>query len=194
VPRVIHHRLYGLTPEQQERVGEQFEQLGAVREWRGDVPWVATDASSKLFEMEYLRHVREEEGEQVSGAGFIRTGGDETDVLALMLFLRDLSAEHMVRASVRDDDNPLGKLRQLEFSGGLMPSGNRLEELLSRGVVIKKVDGQQISFYSPSHPLNAEQPDRWGYRIFGIRAFASTLLEAEREALKILRAMRRLGG
>lgn len=175
-------------------MGEQFQELGAIREWRGDVPWVATDASSQLFEMEYLRHVKEEEGDQVSGAGFIRTGGDETDVLALMLFLRDLSAEHMVRASVRDDDNPLGKLRQLEFSGGLMPSGNRLEELLSRGVVIKKVEGQQISFYSPSHPLNAEQPDRWGYRIFGIRAFAPTLLEAEREALKIHRAMRRLGG
>lgn len=193
--RVVHYRIYGMSPQLQQRVEEQFGELAEVRSWRGDLPWVATDLSSSLFQMEYLRHLREAEGGEISAAGFLKTAGDETDVLILTLFLRDLSADHGVRVSVRDDDNPLAKLRYLEFRGGQMPSGNALEDLLSRRVVIKKVDGQQISFYSPSHPLNTRASAggaRWGYGIFGLRAYAPTLLEAEREALKILRAMRHL--
>ena len=191
--RVIHYRIYGLSPERQERVEEQFEALAASRSWRSDKPWAATDRSRGLFEMEFLRHVREEDGSRISAAGFVKAGGDETDVLILVLFLRDLSAEHGVRVSMRDDDNPLAKLRYLEFRGGAMPSGNELEQLLSRRVVIKKVDGKSISFYSPSHPVNAGEA-RWGYGVYGLRAFAPTLLEAEREALKIIRAMRHLDG
>jgi hypothetical protein len=195
VARVVHYRIYALSPEQQERVAGQFEALATVRGWRGDAPWVATGTSTTLFEMEFLRHLRLAEGEEVAAGGFLRSGGDEIDVLILTLFLRDLSAEYGVRVSIRDDDNPLAKLRYLEFLRGIMPSGNALEDLLSRRVVIKKVDGQAINFYSPSHPLNARTesgPSRWGYRIYGIRAYAPTLLEAEREALKILRAMRHL--
>jgi succinylarginine dihydrolase len=175
-------------------VNGQFETLAAARSWRGDAPWVATDASAGLFEMEFLRHLRLAEGADIAGGGFLRSAGDEIDVLVLTLFLRDLSAEYGVRVSIRDDDNPLAKLRYLEFKGGMMPSGNALEDLLSRGVVIKKVEGQAINFYSPSHPLNTRTvgESRWGYRIYGIRAYAPTLLEAEREALKILRAMRHL--
>lgn len=190
--RVVHYRMYGLSADRQERVEEQVEALAASRTWRSDEPWVATDRSRGLFEMEYLRHVREEDGSQVGAAGFLKAGGDETDVLILVLFLRDLSAEHGVRVLMRDDDNPLAKLRYLEFRGGIMPSGNELEELLSRRPVIKKVDGKSISFYSPSHPVNAGEA-RWGYGVYGLRAFAPTLLEAEREALKIIRAMRHLG-
>lgn len=193
--RVLHYRIFGLSAERQEAVQGRFEELCGVRSWRGDAPWVATDLSRQLFEMEFLRHVREDEGSSIDGAGFMRSAGDETDVLVLMLFLRDLSIEHGVRVSVRDDDNPLAKLRYLEFRGGRLPSGNELEDLLSRRVVIKKVDGQAISFYSPSHPLNARQTEdggRWGYGVYGIRAYAPTLMEAEREALKILRAMRHL--
>jgi hypothetical protein len=195
VARVLHYRIFGISTEQQAAVEQQFEELAAVRSWRGDAPWVATDGSRQLFEMEFLRHVQEAEGSEIKAAGFLRSAGDETDILILMLFLRDLSTEHGVRVSVRDDDNPLAKLRYLEFRGGQMPSGNALEDLLSRRVVIKKVDGQAISFYSPSHPMNARQMDdggRWGYGVYGIRAHAPTLLEAEREALKILRAMRHL--
>jgi hypothetical protein len=190
--RVAHYRIYGLSADRQERVEEQVEALAASRTWRSDKPWVATDRSRGLFEMEYLRHIREEDGSQVGAAGFLKAGGDETDVLILVLFLRDLSAEHGVRVLMRDDDNPLAKLRYLEFRGGIMPSGNELEELLSRRPVIKKVDGKSISFYSPSHPVNAGEA-RWGYGVYGLRAFAPTLLEAEREALKIIRAMRHLG-
>ena len=188
--RVVHYRLHSVTSEQLERVEEQFAALAGAREWRGDAPWVATQRSTELFAMEYLRHVREEEGAGVSAAGFLRLAGDET------VFLRDVSEEHGVRVSVRDEDHPLSKLRYLEFHGGRLPSGNSLEQLLSRRGVNKKVDGRAITFYAPSHPLNAGRADeavRWGYQVGGMRAFAPTLLEAEREALKILRALRHLG-
>lgn len=194
--RVVHHRIHGLPPDRLERVQSQFERLASKRAWRGDSPWVATDLSPGLFEMEYLRHARDSEGADVSGAGFLKTGGDETDVLVLTLFLRDLSAEYGVRVVLRDDDNPLAKLRRLEFRRGRLPSGNSLEEMLARRAVIKKVEGQAIMFYPPAHRLNAHAPARpaqWGYALCGLRAYAPTLLEAEREALKILRAMRHLG-
>ena len=175
---------------------EQISRLAAARTWRGEAPWTATDRSPGLFEMEYLRHVRESEGEDVSAAGFLKTGGDETDVLVLTLFLRDLSAEYGIRTIMRDEDNPLAKLRYLEFRRGRLPSGNSLEEMLARRAVIKKVEGQAIMFYPPAHRLNTHAPARpaqWGYGLCGLRAYAPTLLEAEREALKILRAMRHLG-
>jgi hypothetical protein len=196
VARVVHHRLHGLPAERLDRVQTQFERLSDTRSWRGDQPWVASDRSSGLFEMEYLRHVREAEGAAVSAAGFLKTGGDETDVLVLTLFLRDLSAEYGLRVVLRDEDNPLAKLRYLEFQRGRLPSGNSLEEMLTRRPVIKKVEGEAIMFYPPAHRLNAHAPARpaqWGYALCGLRAYAPTLLEAEREALKILRAMRRLG-
>lgn len=194
--RVLHHRVHGLPHERLDRLHDQFEHLATLRPWRGDSPWVATDRSTRLFEMEYLSHVRDAEGVQVAAAGFLRTAGDETDALVLMLFLRDLSAEYGVRVVWRDEDNPLAKLRYLEFRHGRLPSGNSLEELLARRAVIKKVDGQAILFYPPAHRLNRQAPARpaqWGYALCGLRAYAPTLLEAEQEALKILRAMRHLG-
>ena len=196
VSRVIHHRIHGLPTDCLERLHQQFEDLAGGRTWRGDAPWVASDRSRDLFAMEFLRHVREAEGGSVSAAGFIRTGGDETDALVLALFLRDLSAEYGVRVVWRDEDNPLAKLRYLEFRHGQLPSGNSLEEMLARQAVIKKVDGQAIAFYPPAHRLNrhiAARPAQWGYALCGLRAYAPTLLEAESEALKILRAMRHLG-
>jgi hypothetical protein len=196
VARVLHHRIHGLPSDRLERVHQQFEHLASRRAWKGDQPWLASDRSTRLFEMEYFSHVREAEGDSVAAAGFVKTGGDETDALVLMLFLRDLSAEYGVRVVWRDEDNPLAKLRSLEFRHGRLPSGNSLEELLARRAVIKKVDGQPILFYPPAHRLNRQVPARpaqWGYALCGLRAYAPTLLEAEQEALKILRAMRRLG-
>ena len=196
MPRVLHYRLHSLPPNRLERLEDQFTALARSREWRGDSPWIATARSRGLFEMEYLRHARDAEGEEVVAAGFVKTAGDETDALILMLFLRDVSAEYGVRTVFRDDDNPLAKLRYLEFRHGRLPSGNSLEEMLARRAVIKKVDGQPIMFYPPAHRLNSQAPARpaqWGYALCGLRAYAPTLLEAEREALKILRAMRHLG-
>ena len=194
--RVVQYRVHGLREGQDEALDGAFAGLRRARTWRGDPPWLARPGSTSLFEMEFLRHVREEEGEGVDAAGFFELQGDETDVLVLVLFLRDLSADLGLRVSVRDPDHPLSKLRYLEFRGGVLPSGNSLEQLLSRRPMTKKVDGRPIAFYAPSHPLNARHPDqpvRWGYRVGTIRAFAPTLLEAEREALRLHRALSHLG-
>jgi len=196
VSRVAHFRLHGLPAERVGRVEDQFSALTAQREWRGDAPLLATSRSTGLFEMEYLSHLRDAEGADASAAGYLKMAGDETDVLVLMLFLRDLSAEYGIRTVLKDEANPLAKLRYLEFRSGRLPSGNSLEEMLARRAVIEKVEGQAIMFYPPAHRLNSQAPARpaqWGYGLCGLRAYAPTLLEAEGEAMKILRAMRHLG-
>ena len=88
------------------------------------------------------------------------------------------------------------RVREAHVYSEIVPSSMPTEEMLARRPVIKKVDGQPIMFYPPAHRLNAQAPARpaqWGYALCGLRAYAPTLLEAEREALKILRAMRHLG-
>ncbi|MDQ6773689.1 MAG: hypothetical protein M3024_11990, partial [Candidatus Dormibacteraeota bacterium] len=141
MPRIAHFRLHGLPDERVERVADQFRALIAQREWRGQEPFVATSMATGLFETEYLSHLRVAEGADVSAAGYLKMGGDETDALVLMLFMRDLSAEYGIRTVLKDDENPLAKLRYLEFRKGRLPSGNSLEEMLARRAVIKKVDG-----------------------------------------------------
>jgi hypothetical protein len=146
--------------------------------------------------MEYFRHVQEAEGTEVVAAAFLKMGGDEIDALILTFFLRDLSAEYKAQVTLRDEDNPLAKLRHLEFVRGLLPSGRRLEDVLANRPVIKKVQGQSIQFYPPQYRPHQQPPTtygQWGYALCGLRAYAPSLLEAEREALKILVGMRRLG-
>jgi hypothetical protein len=193
---VIHYRLRRIPEDRLERLEQQFVQLAAERPWRGDAPWIATPRSTGLFESEYLRHARLAEGADISAAGFVKMAGDETDALILALFLRDLSAEYGIRCSMRDEDNPIAKLRQLEFAAGRLPTGLSLEETFARRPVIKKVQGESIQFYPPNYRLHSQAPagtGGWGYALCGLRAFAPSLLEAEREALKILRGLGHLG-
>ena len=67
--------------------------------------------------------------------------------------------------------------------------------MLAKRPVIKKVAGERILFYPPAFRLHSQGPPspEWAYALYGIRAYAPTLLEAEQEALKILRAMGHLG-
>lgn len=194
--RVLHYRLLGIPESRLERLEQQFASLGELREWRSGPPWVATALSRGLFESEYLRHLRLDEGGEIAGAGFLKMAGDETDALILTFFLRDLSAEYGVRVSLRDADNPLAKLRTLDFRSGRLISGLSLEETLARRPVIKKVRGESILFYPPTFRLHSQSPPgtgEWGYALCGLRAYAPSLLEAEQEALKILRGLRHLG-
>jgi hypothetical protein len=195
VARVIHHRLHGLAEERLERLTEQVEGLAAARSWRSEPAWMATRLSPGLFESEYFRHLVAAEGEDVSAGGFLKMRGDETDALVLLFFVRDLSAEYGVRAVWRDEENPLLKLRFLEFRNGLLPTGQTLEDHFAKRPVIKRVSGQAIHFYPPGYRVhaNATGSDRWGYSLHGLRAYAPSLLEAEQEALKILRGLRHLG-
>ncbi|HEY4028493.1 MAG TPA: hypothetical protein VGO86_18850, partial [Candidatus Dormibacteraeota bacterium] len=61
--RVLHHRVHGLPSDRLERLHQQFEHLAARRSWRGDRPWVSSERSTGLFEMEYFSHIREAEGD-----------------------------------------------------------------------------------------------------------------------------------
>jgi len=193
--RVLHYRLHGLPEQRLERVHAQFEALAAARTWRCGTPWVASARSTGLFEMEYFRHMRIEEKENLSAAGFVKMAGDETDALIITIFMRDLSAEYAIRVAMKDEDHPLAKLRRLEFHNGRLPSGQSLEDVLAKRPVIKKVEGERIFFYPPTFRLHSQGPPspEWAYALCGIRAYAPTLLEAEQEALKILRGFGHLG-
>jgi len=195
VRRVIHYRLNGLPEQRFERVHQQFEALAAARTWRCDAPWVASTRSTGLFEMEFFRHLRNEEGGTLSAAGFVKMAGDETDALIITIFMRDLSAEYGIKVAMKDEDHPLAKLRRLEFHRGRLPSGQSLEDVLAKRPVIKKVQGERIFFYPPAFRLHSQGPPspEWAYALCGIRAYAPTLLEAEQEALKILRGFGHLG-
>jgi hypothetical protein len=195
VRRVVHYRLEGLPEQHLERVHAQFEALATARTWRCNPPWIASSYSRGLFEMEYFRHLRVEEP-NVAAAGFVKMAGDETDALIIAIFMRDLSAEYGITTSMRDEDHPLAKLRRLAFQTGRLPTGQALEEVLAKRPVIKKVEGERIFFYPPTFRLHSQGPPspEWAYALCGIRAYAPTLLEAEHEALKILRGFGHLGG
>ncbi len=195
MPRVLHYQLQGLPEHRLERVHEEFEALADVRTWRCGRPWVASSQSRGLFEMEFFRHLRNEEGPHLSAAGFVKMAGDETDALIITIFMRDLSAEYGMNTSIRDEDHPLAKLRRLDFESGRLPSGQSLEDVLAKRPVIKKVEGERIFFYPPTFRLHSQGPPspEWAYALCGIRAYAPTLLEAEQEALKILRGFGHLG-
>jgi len=192
--RVVHYRLEGLREEDLERLHAQFESLAEARTWRCNPPWIASAYSRGLFEMEYFRHLRNEEP-SVGAAGFVKMAGDETDALIIAIFIRDVSAEYGIKASMKDEDHPLAKLRKLEFQAGRLPSGRALEDVLAKRPVIKKVEGERIFFYPPTFRLHSQGPPspEWAYALCGIRAYAPTLLEAEQEALKILRGFGHLG-
>lgn len=195
MPRVLHYQLRDLPEHQLERIHEQFAALGQARAWRCGQPWVASSLSRALFEMEYFRHLKNDEGKQLSAAGFVKMAGDETDALIITIFMRDLSVEHAIRTSIRDEDHPLAKLRRLDFESGRLPGGLELEDVLAKRPVIKKVEGERIFFYPPTFRLHSQSPPspEWAYALCGMRAYAPTLLEAEQEALKILRGFGHLG-
>ena len=195
MPRVLHYRLYGLPEHRLERVHEQFDALASARTWRCGEPWIASSYSRALFQMEYFRHLKFDEGRDLSASAFVKMAGDETDALIITIFMRDLSAEYGIRTSIRDEDHPLAKLRRLDFEKGRLPSGLALEDVLAKRPVIKKVEGERIFFYPPTFRLHSQGPPspEWAYALCGIRAYAPTLLEAEQEALKILRGFGHLG-
>jgi hypothetical protein len=193
--RVLHYWLQELPEHRLERVHEQFEALASARTWRCDPPWVASPRSRGLFEMEYFRHLREDDRDDLSAGGFVKMAGDETDALMITIFIRDLSAEYGIRTAIKDEDHPLAKLRRLDFESGRLPNGQALEDALAKRPVIKKVQGERIFFYPPTFRLHSQGPPspEWAYALCGIRAYAPTLMEAEQEALKILRGLGHLG-
>src|SRR5438477_3318625 len=132
----------------------------------------------------------------LSAAGFLRMLGDETDAIATLYFLNDAAQRFHARATLKDDENPIAKLRYLEIRQGRLPSGMPIEDVLAARPVIKKMEGEPITFYPPTYRPNSyfrrDKPGMWGFSLKGIRDFAPSFLEAEAEAMRIYRGFRRL--
>src|SRR5258708_26984244 len=146
--RVVHYRFEGLLEQDLERLHAQFESLAEARTWRCNPPWIASVYSRGLFEMEYFRHLRNEEP-SAGAAGFVKMAGDETDALIIAIFIRDLSAEYGINASMRDDDHPLAKLRRLVFTTGRLPNAQELEDVHAKRHVSKDVISSPTFFFTP---------------------------------------------
>src|SRR5206468_11002653 len=108
----------------------------------------------------------------------------------------DAAQRFHARATLKDDENPIAKLRFLDIRQGRLPSGMPIEEVLAARPVIKKMEGEPITFHPPTYRPNSyfrrDKPGMWGFSLKGIRDFAPSFLEAEAEAMRIYRGFRRL--
>ena len=204
--RVAHLRIHGLDPSDADRLQERLEDLAAARDWRGDRPWLAGLWSRGLFESEYFRHARtamaRERGDLglLDAAGFVRMRGDETDALALLFMARDLSEHFHCTVLLRDPDNPIAKLREVELSRGALPDGDPLEAILVARPIYKRLPGAVIEMYPPRALGSAfgtiEGADLrrrdWAFLVHGMRDSRPGFLEAEAEAMRIYRGLRGL--
>jgi hypothetical protein len=202
--RVVHVRVHGIEASDREALHARLDELSARREWRADKPWLADAGSRGLFEMEYFRHAAESEDTEapdsppLCAAGFLRIGRDETDALALLFSLRDLSERFHAHIVVRDPDNPIAKMRRLELLGGLLPDGHQLESVLVVRPIFKKLPGAVIEMYPPRAlgfafgTLDGADQERraWSFLVHGMRGTAPDFLEAEAEAMRIYRGLR----
>jgi len=206
--RVIHVRIYGLTPSNQEAVQLHFDALVRAREWRDERPWLANSRSRGLFAQLYFglsdaaAAVEWPAGRPPSAATFVRLRGDETDALALLFILRDLGERFGGLIALRDPDNPIAKLRSIDLRRGRLSAGGALEEVLVRRPVFKKLlDGSRIEMFPPRAlgsafgTVDGEDGERrdWSFLVHGMRDSRPSFLEAEAEAMRIYRGLRFLG-
>src|SRR5436305_4402035 len=181
--RVLFYRLYNVDPARLAELERDARAFSRSRAWRGDAFWVATENTTDLFAMEYFRHSRNEEGPEPSAADFLRMLGDETDAIATLYFLNDAAQRFHARASLKDDENPIAKLRFLEIRQGRLPSGMPIEHGPAARPVIKKMEGEPITCYPPTYRPNSYfRRDTRGMRGFsrkGSRDFPPSFLAAE---------------
>ena len=204
--RVIHIRIHGLHPAHREPLLQRFEELAATRDWRGDRPWLADASTPDLFQQLFFQdQTAAAEGDTdaqdsatLSAAGFVRLNRDETDALALLFILRDLSERFGAHVELRDPDNPIAKLRHIDLHAGLLPDGAQLEAVLVARPIYKRLPGAVIEMYPPRALGSAfgtveatdERRRNWSFLVHGMRATAPTFLEAEAEAMRIYRGLR----
>jgi hypothetical protein len=203
--RVIHVRMHDLQSQDRDALQSRFAALAGSREWRDQTPWLADSRSTALFAQLYFAAAEEAEQREhpakgaLSAATFLRVAGDETDALALVFMLRDLSERFGVRISVRDQDNPIAKLRCIEMAGGRLLGGAALETILVRRPIFKRLrGGYRIEMYPPRALSTAfgtvDEGDgerrSWSFLVHGMRDSRPSFLEAEAEAMRIWRGLR----
>jgi hypothetical protein len=205
VARVIHVRLRGLAASDRDALQTRFAELAGSRDWRDLSPWLADAGSTELFSQLFFTQAAEADQREhpelvaLSAATFVRVAGDETDALALLFMLRDLSERFGVRVSVRDPDNPIAKLRMIELAGGRLADGAALESVLVRRPIFKRMTGgERIEMYPPRalgrafgtiEGIDGERRS-WSFLVHGMRDSRPSFLEAEAEALRIWRGLR----
>jgi hypothetical protein len=205
MPRVIHVRIYGLDPTRREALHQRFTGLARSREWRDQRPWLADARSTDLFAQLFFADAAEadlrsqSELGPLSAATFVRVIGDETDALALVFMLRDLSERYGVRVTVQDPDNPIAMLRAIQLRAGRLTDGAALEAILVRRPIFKRMrGGQRIEMYPPRAlgsafgTIEGSDGERraWSFRVHGMRDSRPSFLEAEAEAMRIWRGLR----
>jgi hypothetical protein len=203
--RVIHVRIYGLNPADRDALQDRFTELTLCREWRDQRPWLADALSTDLFAQLFFADAAAADAIDrpslgaLSAATFTRVAGDETDALALVFMLRDISERFGVHVVVRDPDNPIAKLRVISLQRGRLPDGTALEAILVRRPIFKRLrGGGRIEMYPPRALGSAfgtiEGSDRerraWSFLVHGMRDSRPSFLEAEAEAMRIWRGLR----
>ncbi len=202
---MIHVRLFGVDDSDREPLQQRFAGLTASREWRDQSPWLAHQRSPELFQQLFFADAasaaKREHPElgRLFAATFLRVAGDETDALALLFVLRDLSERFGARVTVRDPDNPIAKLRAVDLAGGRLLDGTALEAIMVRRPIFKRMrGGQRIEMYPPRAlgtafgTLDGSDGERrsWSFLVHGMRDSRPSFLEAEAEALRIWRGLR----
>jgi hypothetical protein len=202
--RVIHVRLRGVPPADRDRLQDRFTELISGREWRDQLPWLADAGSTDLFAQLFFEQalavdLGDDPGTDLSAAGFIRVAGDETDALALVFVLRDLSERFSCRVGVRDPDNPIAKLRTVDLVNGRLADRRALESILVRRPIFKRMrDGNRIEMYPPRAlgsafgTMDGADGERraWSFLVHGMRDSRPSFLEAEAEAIRMWRGLR----
>jgi hypothetical protein len=203
--RVIHVRVRGVADHDRDRLQNRFSELISGREWRDQLPWLADAGSTDLFAQLFFEqaviadHLDDPPRTDLSAAGFIRVAGDETDALALVFVLRDLSERFPCRVGVRDPDNPIAKLRIVDLVNGRLADQRSLESILVRRPIFKRMrDGNRIEMYPPRAlgsafgTMDGADGERraWSFLVHGMRDSRPSFLEAEAEAMRIWRGLR----
>ncbi len=203
--RVIHVRVYGLATTDREALQQRFAALAGSREWRDQTPWLADPSSTDLFAQLYFAEAADVETREnpalapLSAATFLHVIGDETDALALVFMLRDLSERFGVRIGVRDPDNPIAKLRCIDMVRGRLLDGAALETILVRRPIFKRLrGGGRIEMYPPRAlgsafgTIDGNDGERrtWSFLVHGMRDSRPSFLEAEAEAMRIWKGLR----
>ena len=203
--RVIHVRVRGVAAADRDRLQDRFSELISSREWRDQLPWLADAGSTDLFRQLFFDQalaadLRDDpQLTDLSAAGFIRVAGDETDALALVFVLRDLSERFACRVGIRDPDNPIAKLRVVDLANGRLADQRALESILVRRPIFKRMrDGNRIEMYPPRALGSAfgtvEGADgerrAWSFLVHGMRDSRPSFLEAEAEAMRMWRGLR----
>lgn len=202
--RVIQFRITGVGRDAQAQMQHRFAELAAARDWRDGVPWLAYPGSSGLLAQLFFEQARHDTtitaASPLAGAGFVRIVGDEADALAVLFILRDLSQLTGATVAVRDPDNPISKLRQVDMNRGNLASGAPLESILVRRAIYRRMaDGSRMEMVPPrsrgsafGRAVGDEGELVWSFIVHGIRVADVSFLGAEAEAMRIFRGLRAL--